>query len=135
LFRRTFAALLGGILLLTISGFKPAQAKTGKDVPSPEQVRASVLKLGTGKNARVEIRLNDNSSLKGYVSEAGEQSFTVVDSKTGASHPVAYGDVLQVKKKSNGLSSQTKWIIGAAAVAGAGIVLYIVRGAFCDGMC
>lgn len=135
MFRRTLAALLGGILVLTISGFNAAVAKTGKGVASPEQVRASVLKLGTGKSARVEVRLNDNSSLKGYVSEAGENSFTVVDLKTGQAHQLAYTDVIQVKKKGNGLSSQTKWIIGASTAAGAAIVLYVVRGAFCDGMC
>ena len=135
LIKRTLATLLCGVLALTVLGFKTAQAKTGNDTPTAEQVRASVLKVGTGKNARVEIKLKDNSKLKGYISAAGADSFTVVDIKTGTPATIAYADIAQVKEKGNGLSGRTKLIIGAAVAAGAGIVLYMVRGAFCDGQC
>jgi hypothetical protein len=91
--------------------------------------------LGTGRNARVEVKLKDNSKLKGYISEAGADSFTVVDLETGSPSTMAYADIAQVKEKGNGLSGRTKLIIGAAVAAGTGIVLYIVRGAFCDGQC
>ena len=44
---------------------------------------------------------------------------------------VAYPDVVQVK--GNNLSTGAKIAIAAGIIAGIIIVLYIVRGAFCDG--
>jgi hypothetical protein len=121
--------------VVTVLGFKTAQAKTEKETPTIEQVRASVLRVGTGKNARVEVKLKDNSKLKGYISQAGADSFTVVDLKSGTPSTIAYADIVQVKEKGNGLSGRTKFIIGASVAAGVGIVLYVIRGAFCDGQC
>ena len=131
--RNAFATLLSGILVLTGFGFQSAYAQTGKEIQTAEKTRVGILKLGIGKDARVEVRLRDNSKLKGYVSAVGEDSFTIADRKTGASSTVAYSDVKQVK--GNNDSSRTKVIIGAAVAIGIGIVLYSIRGAFCDGQC
>lgn len=125
--------MLSGILILTVSGLLSVQAKTGKESQQVEKTRAGIQKLGVGQDARVEIKLRDNTKLKGYISEAGAETFTVTDLKTGASQTVAYPQVKQIK--GNNLSTRTKVIIGAAIAAGIGIVLYIVRGAFCDGLC
>ncbi len=131
--RRTFAIMLSGILLSTAFGFQSVRAQTGKDAQLAEKARAGVQKLGVGRDARVEVRLRDNTKLKGSISAVGEDSFTVTDSKTGASQTVAYADVTRVKRPGGGLSTRTKVIIGAAVAAGVAIVLYTVRGAFCDG--
>ena len=131
--RTAFAFLLSGILVATGFGFQSAYAKTGKEVQTAEKTRIGILKLGVGKDARVEVRLRDNSKLKGYVSAVGEDSFTIADHKTGASSTVAYSDVTRVK--GNNDSTRTKVIIGAAVAIGIGIVLYSIRGAFCDGQC
>ena len=133
LLRKTLATMLSGILILTVSGLLSVQAKTGKESQQVEKTRAGIQKLGVGQDARVEIKLRDNTKLKGYISEAGAETFTVTDLKTGASQTVAYPQVKQIK--GNNLSTRTKVIIGAAIAAGIGIVLYIVRGAFCDGLC
>ncbi|MGH9901368.1 MAG: hypothetical protein ACRD68_06030 [Pyrinomonadaceae bacterium] len=135
MFTRALAILLSGILLSAALGLPAVAAQTAEESRRVEKIRVEVAKAGVGKNARVEVKLRDNTKLKGYVSEVGQQSFTVTDSKTGASRAVAYADVTEVKRKGNGLSTRTKVIIGSAAAAGVGIVLYIVRGAFCDGMC
>jgi hypothetical protein len=35
-------------------------------------VKEGIHKLGTGLDARIEVKLRDKTKLKGYVSEAGE---------------------------------------------------------------
>jgi hypothetical protein len=124
--------MLSGILLLTVLGLKTAQAQTGKDAQLTLEARGKVQKLGLGRDARVEVKLRDSTKLKGYISEAGQDSFTVTDSKTGAAQSVAYRDVAQVKKPGSGLSTRAWIIIGAAAVA-AVVVAIIVKPAVCDG--
>ncbi|HEY1403122.1 MAG TPA: hypothetical protein VGB05_03220, partial [Pyrinomonadaceae bacterium] len=98
-----------------------------------QQARVKILKLGVGERARVEVKLRDDTKLKGYISAAGADTFTVTDARTGASTVVAYNDVLGVKKVGNGLSTMTKVIIGGAAAAGVIIGWQIVKPALCDG--
>jgi hypothetical protein len=86
-----------------------------------------------GRDAGVEVRLRDNTRLKGYVGAAGEDSFTVIDPKTNASQTVAYADVTQVKKPGGGLSMRTFAIVGAAVVAAVIVGVTIVKPVACDG--
>jgi hypothetical protein len=116
----------------TAFGLTTALGQTGKDAQLAGEARAKVQKLGLGRDARVEVRLRDSSKLKGYISEAGQDSFTVTDSKTGAAQSVAYTDVTQVKKPGSGFSTRAWIIIGAAAVA-AVVVAIVVKPAVCDG--
>jgi hypothetical protein len=133
LLKRNFAIVLAGILLSTSFGFQPVNARTTEDSRRAESARLGVLKLGVGRDARIEVKLTDNTRLKGFVSQADDNSFIVTDLKTGASRTVVYPDATQVK--GNNLSTKTKVIIGVAAAVAAGIVLFMVRGAFCDGQC
>jgi hypothetical protein len=130
--KKTIAIMFSWILLLTATGFQSTGAQTGIEAQRAERARASVSKRGTGKDARVEVTLLNNTKLKGYVSEAGNDSFTLKDSRTGASQTVAYADVAQVKKSGGGLSTRT-WIIIGATVAAVVIVGIVVKPAFCDG--
>ncbi len=70
MFRRTFAIMLSGILLVTAFGFQQVLARTVNDNQATEKIRAKVQKIGVGSNARVEVKLHDNTQLKGYVSAA-----------------------------------------------------------------
>jgi len=85
---------------LLIAGFcvQPASAssKEEKLAGRAERVRAGILKLGVGPDARVAIKLRD-TKLVGYLSEAKDDSFVVTDMKTHTATTVAYGDVVQVK--------------------------------------
>lgn len=90
--KRIFVIMLSGMVLSAAFNFQSVHAQTGKDVQLAEKARAEVQRLGVGQDARVEVRLRDKTKLKGYVSAAGEDSFTVTDSKTGASQTVAYAD-------------------------------------------
>jgi hypothetical protein len=125
--------MLVGALAFTLSGFRPVQAKGIEDARLAEKARVSIAKLGVGKDARVEIKLRDNTRVKGYISLAEEDSFTVTDSRTGVSRTLAYGDVTKVSKQGNGFSTMTKVLIGAAAVVGAVVVWQVVKPALCDG--
>jgi hypothetical protein len=125
--------MLSGIILSAAFGFRTVQAETSEEARRAQQARVSVMKVGVGERARVEVKLRDETKLKGYVSAAGADSFTVTDGKTGASTVVAYADVAQVKKRGNGLSTTTKVLIGGAAAAGLIIGWQIVKPALCDG--
>ncbi|MBA3354531.1 MAG: hypothetical protein H0U18_01040 [Pyrinomonadaceae bacterium] len=129
--KRMLAIMLTGMLLTMAVGFPPVNAQS-QDEPRVATVRGDVLKLGVGEKARVEVKLRDNSKLKGYIGEAREDSFTVVDSKNGSNQRVAYGDAQKVKKAGSGFSPRS-WIILGAAVAGAVATWIIIKPALCDG--
>lgn len=132
MFRRTFAIMLSGVLLTAALGFQPARAQAGKD-GGADEARAKVEKVGVGRDARVEVRLRDNTRVKGYVSAAEQDSFTVTDSKTGATRAVAYAEVAQVKKPGGGLSPRAWVIIGAAAAAAVIVGVTVIEPVLCDG--
>jgi hypothetical protein len=91
-----------------------------------------VFKMGVGERARIEVKLRNNSKLKGYIGEATDGSFTVIDSKNGTNQRIAYGDVEKVKNAGGGFSTRS-WIILGAAVAGAVATWIIIKPALCDG--
>jgi hypothetical protein len=70
------------------------------------------VKLGTGSDARVEVKLRDKTKLKGHISDVGSESFAVVDDKTGSATTVTYRQVKQVK--GNNLPTGVKIAIGVA---------------------
>jgi hypothetical protein len=130
--KKSIAIMFSLLLLLTATNFQSTQAQTGAGAQRAEKARSSIARRGTGKDARVEVTLLNNNKLKGYINDAGNDSFTLVDRKTGASQTLAYADVAQVKKSGGGISTKT-WIIIGATVAAVVIVGIIVKPAFCDG--
>jgi len=101
-----------------------AGSKEEKIAALATKVKEGIGKLGIGENARVEVKLRDKTKLKGYISEAEEDSFVVVDAKTGESTRVAYPAVKQVK--GNNLHIGVKIAIGVAIAIVAFIVLVSV---------
>lgn len=114
----TIVALL--INLMTVN-FAFAESNK-KDAKFAEKVKSAVARLGVGEQARIEIKLRDKTKLKGYVKEAGDESFVVLDSKSGVETIVAYPNVKQVR--GNNLSTGAKIAIGVGI--GAGITLLIL---------
>ncbi len=133
MFRRMLSIILSGLMLSTALVSQSASANTKKDAAPAEKARAAVQKIGTGEKARVEVKLRDNTKLKGYVSAADEDSFTVTDRKTGATTNVAYADALQVKKQGGGLSPVTWAIIGGSAAAAIIVTKVVLYPVLCDG--
>lgn len=89
------------------------------------KVKEGIKKLGIGEEARVEVRLRDKTSLKGYISETGAYSFIVVDAKTGEPTTIAYPAVKQIK--GNNLNLGVKIAIGFAIFLLAIIVIASIR--------
>jgi len=108
------------VLMINVVGVSSAYAgsKEEKEARFTERVKQNVSKLGTGTEARVEVKLRNKTKLKGYISQINENSFTVVDEKTGNASEVPYPNAKQVK--GNNLSTGVKIAIGI------GIVLVIV---------
>lgn len=128
MFQRITAVALIALLLLTPL---TATANPAKEARHTEKIKAGIAKLGLGTDARVKLKLKDNSKLSGYISAIGDETFVITDVKTETPITVAYPNVAQVQ--GNNLSTRTKIIIGVSVVVAIIIVLYNVRGAFCDG--
>jgi hypothetical protein len=133
MFRRALAVMISGILLSSTVGYQPAHAQTPGGTRAAEETRAAVQRLGAGTKKRVEVRLQDGTKLSGPVSAAGEETFTVTDSKTGQPRTVAYADVARVKKAGGGLSARTWVIIGAAAATAVIVGVTVIEPVLCDG--
>ncbi len=93
--------------------------------PAAEKVKAAVAKRGTGPKAKVTVKLKDNTRLKGYISNASGDSFSLSDSKTGQTRTLAYSDVAEVKKQ-GGMSLAAKIGIGVGAGVGVLALVYAI---------
>ena len=122
--KRCLASALAGLLICTC-GLRLAKAEPSaeKQLRFIERVKEGLKKLGTGPDARIKIKLRDKTKVEGYVSETGEEHFTVLDSNTGKATKVAFSDVSQVK--GNNLSKGTKIAITIAAVLVIGVLMII----------
>lgn len=115
-------------------GFAQALANPQEDkqVRPVEKVRENVRKLGVGEAARIEVKLINGKKLKGYIREAGEDSFVLVDDKTGSPETVGYSQIKQIKGKNRltaakvGLTIVKGVAIVAAVAAAATLFLYII---------
>ena len=93
--------------------------------PAAEKVKSAVAKRGTGPKAKVNVKLKDKTKLKGYISNASGDSFTLSDSKTGQVRTLAYSDVTEVKKQ-GGMSLAAKIGIGVGVGLGALALTYAI---------
>lgn len=109
-------------LLLTTTNFTIASAQTG-NLETTAKVKAAVLKRGTGEKKRLEVKKLDGTKLKGYVSQAGEDSFTLIDRETKQPVEILYRDVEKVKNRSSKGDKIALIAIGAGAATVAAILL------------
>ncbi len=102
-----------------------ALAKTSaeKTAQQTARIKAAIQKLGTGEKAIVKLELTDKSRLEGYISEAGAESFTVINPKNDRMSTVTYPQVGKIK--GHNLSTGAKIAIGVGiAIAIAIAVLF-----------
>jgi hypothetical protein len=118
-------ALICLLLVVANCSLVSAQINIDKTTSSIAKVKTNVLKRGTGENKRVEVRTLDGTKLKGYISQADEDSFTLTDSKTKQTSVIAYRDVAKVKNRLTRGDKIALGIVGGAAAVGA-----IVLGSF-----
>lgn len=126
---KKYLSLLLMVSLFYAASAVPALASTGggggggaSEAELAARVKAGILKLGTGPAAQVKVKLHDKRRLEGYVSDAGEDSFTVTDARTHVATVVAYPQVAQVK--GNNLSTGEKIAVGVLIATA--VVLVIV---------
>ncbi|HKC66078.1 MAG TPA: hypothetical protein VKB86_20710, partial [Pyrinomonadaceae bacterium] len=62
----SFALACSLISLVTPVPPAHAQTQAGNETQA-DKARAKVVKLGTGRQSRVEVKLTDNTKLKGYI--------------------------------------------------------------------
>lgn len=112
-----FSKIISAIVMIAVVGtgslVPAAVSKGGGD--DAEKVRGEILKLGTGPDAQVKLELRDKTKVEGYVSEANDTEFKVVDPKSGTSTTVAYPQVR--KARGNNLSGGVKIALTIAVVA------------------
>ena len=115
MFKKVLSLALVGFLF-SVAGLRLTYAgsKEEKETRFAEKVKEGISKLGTGAEARIEVKLRDKTKLKGYVSEAGEDSFVIVDEKTGGPSTVTYSQVKQVK--GNNLSTAAEIALGVGVI-------------------
>ena len=127
MFKKILSLLLLGLLLNAAGvGSVYADSKEEKAARFAGRVREGIGKLGTGTEARVEVKLRNKTKLKGYVAESNAESFTVVD-ENGTATQVAYPQIKQVK--GNNLSEGVKAAIFLGIViVGLVAITYIFAG-------
>ncbi len=102
-----------------------ASTKKEKEARFAAKVKNEIAKLGTGTDARVEVKLRDKTKLKGYISQINENSFVIVPDNANTPTEVPYSQTKQVN--GNNLSTGAKIAIGVAiGVAAFFLVTYII---------
>lgn len=130
--KKQLAVLISIALLaitLTFPGATSAQTTTA--FGAVQKTRFDIQKLGVNRDKKIEVKLRDNTKVKGYITAVDQDTFTVSDSKTGAVQTLSYAEVSSVKKA--GGASIKPWLILGAVAAGVGITWAIVKPAVCDG--
>ena len=121
--KRICSVVLAALLLQSVAVPAFAKSDAEKAARRAEKVRAQIAKLGTGKDALVRIELRDKTKLKGYISEAGAESFAVTD-RAGVATTVAYPQV--GKARGNNLSTGAKIAIGVGIGAAVTLIIFLI---------
>lgn len=100
-----------------------AQARS-KDAAYTAKVKTEIARRGTGKRARVAIKLHNGQELKGRIAETNDRTFTLTDEKTGKSTSLAYSEVKSVSGR--GLSKGKKFGIIAALAVGVVVLVGVL---------
>ena len=110
-------------LLMLGSFIQPLSAQVGGPVASVESVRIKIEKLGLGEKAKATIRCKDGAKIKGYISQAGEESFVLRNRKTDAPTTIRYADVVTVEENKGHSTARN---VGIGVAVGVGAVLAVV---------
>ena len=122
-------AIVLAALMFSLSLCSTTPAQTNADV---EKTRSKVQTLSVNRDKKIEVKLRDKTTYKGYITAVEPDSFSVSDSKNSNTQKFSYAEVEEVKKTGGGLSTKT-WLIIGGATAGTIITWLIVKPAFCDG--
>lgn len=137
MFNSYYKKLLSLILIASLSQVLAgvpvvaAQSISDKEAARVAKVKASILKLGTGSDAKIKVKLRDDTKLSGYVVQANADSFVMADSKTGTSTEIPYPNVTQARGKN--LSTGAIVAISAGVAVGVTLLtIYLLAMALAD---
>jgi small nuclear ribonucleoprotein (snRNP)-like protein len=110
---------------IVLSSFGPA-TRAQSTLNTETKAKTEVVSRLNKKETRVKVKLRNGSEVKGRITQTGENSFTLMDEKTGSHSDVVYADVLNVEGR--GMSKKKKVLIavGIGAGAFAALVAYAV---------
>ena len=98
---------------------KPAAtSQADPQAATVERVKIKIAKLGLGAKAKATIRLKDGTKTKGYITEAGDETFVIRDRKTDAPTTIRYENVAKVEEN-RGHSTARNIAIGVGIGVGA----------------
>lgn len=122
---KTFLATISilGILSLTFALPAAAQTKPSKQEEKAAKVKDKIKKLGLGERTKLKAKLYSGTTYQGYVSQANEDDFVVVD-KNGNPNTIKYADVDKVGGRN--LSTGAKIGIGIGIGVGAVIIFLAI---------
>lgn len=121
--RRICSVMLSALLLQAAAIPAFAATNAEKDSRRAEKVRTQLVKLGTGRDARVRVQLRDKTKLEGFVSAADADTFTVTDD-AGKSTTVPYPQVKRAQ--GNNLSTGAKIGIGVGIGAAVTLIIFLI---------
>ena len=129
MFRKPIVHVLVSALLISLVAL-PSFAKTKEEKAAEfaAKVKTEIAKLGTGPDARIEVKLRDKTKLKGYISKVGEASFSITEAKTGAETEVTYPNATQVK--GNNLNKGAIIAISLGIAIAVALLIGAAQGAF-----
>jgi hypothetical protein len=90
------------------------------------KIKANVTKRSR-KSSAVSVKLNDGTKLRGKIGDVGDDTFTLIDSKTGQSRTLAYAEVKEVNGGGSPLTTAKISIIAAFGVAAIAILYGVGR--------
>lgn len=128
---KNLSLLLISSLLSSLFAAPAALAKTKeeREAARAAKVKAELVKLGTGQETEIAVKLRDKTKLTGYLSKIEAETFAITNSKTGRETNVPYPAVSQAQGKN--LSTGAKIAIGVGIGVGiALLVLYIFASQF-----
>ena len=121
---KQYLTVILAVLVINLSFGGRALAETPKETKAAKhaaKVKTNIAKLGTGKDAKIMVKLKDGTKLKGYVSQINETSFVVTNEVTGVETEVPYPNAKQVR--GNNLSNGVTWAIAAGIVVAIAIIV------------
>ncbi len=118
--------LVGLVINLACAASASAGVNAEKEARRAEKMKAGIVKLGTGPQSRVEVKLLNGAKLKGYVREAAEDHFVIVEEEGGPATEVPYAQVKQVKGN-NLTNGAEKVAVIAGALAAVFVILFFVQ--------
>lgn len=128
MFKKVLTAALAA-LLINLAAASPARAGGAQDgTAAVLKVKEAIARLGTGPQARAEVKLKTGAKLKGHVAEASDEHFTFIDADAVAKR-VAYAEVESVKAvkpKSARKKFDERGLIGLSLIGGIFLLAFAV---------